>query len=95
MMKTILEFAERLIAVVLSLMSCMGMFLTGCLMGNMILGELEMSDMWVIFLCCLILTYVLSRLWLHVRCARLNMLVDELEMQDDEEAQRLCEHLNV
>jgi hypothetical protein len=92
-MKWILEIIERTVAVFLSVMSCMGMFLTGCLAGNMILGELSTSDMWAIFLGCLILTYGLIHLHNEVRYRRLEILADELELMENEEAQALYDHL--
>lgn len=92
-MKTILEFIERSLAVFLSTMACMGMFLVGCLAGNLICGEVSTSTMWAIFLGCLIITYAAVWLLTKVRYKRLEMLADELDFQKDKEAQELYEHL--
>lgn len=92
-MKMILEFVERSLAVFLSVMACMGMFLVGCLAGNLICGEESTSTMWAIFLGCLIITYAAVWLLTEVRYKRLEMLADELDFQKDKEAQELYEHL--
>ena len=92
-MKMILEFVERSLAVFLSAMACIGMFLVGCLIGNLIYGEVSTSTMWAIFLGCLIITYAAVWLLAEVRYKRLEMLAEEMDSQKDEEAQALYEHL--
>lgn len=94
-MKTILEITERILSVFLSVCACMGMFLMGCFAGNLLCDELSTSAMWAIFLFSVILTYGTTQLLLEVRYRKLEILADELEMQKDEQAQELYEHLRV
>jgi hypothetical protein len=93
--KNLLGLAEKALSVVLSVSSCMGMFLIGCFAGNLIFGTVSTDAMWAIFLGSVILTYGATQLLLNVRYMRLEILADELELQKDEEARKLCEHLEV
>jgi len=95
MIKTILECVERCLSVILSVSSCMGMFLIGCFAGNLIWGDISTNFRWAIFLGSVILTRVETQLMLTIRYKRLEMLADELKFQIDEESQRLYEHLEV
>lgn len=94
-MKTIFEIVERILSVILSVSSCMGMFLIGVFFGRILFGEVSTDAMWAIFLASLILTYGATRLLLEVRYRRLEILADELEFQTNEQAQELYEHLRV
>ena len=94
-MKTILEITERILSVFLSVCACLGMFLMGCFVCNLLCYELSVSDMLVIFLSNVILTYGATQLLLEVRYRKLEILADELETQKDEQAQELYEHLKV
>ena len=90
-MKTFLGYIEKVLSVILSVSSCMGMFLVGCFVGNLICGApLSTGAMYAIFFGCVILTYVLTQLLIEVRYRRLEILADELEAQKDNE---LYEHL--
>lgn len=92
-MKTILEVIERILSVNLSVCSCVGLFLIGCFAGNVFFGGVGTDGMWAIFLASLILTYGMTKLLLEVRYRRLEILADELELQKDEQANELYEHL--
>lgn len=92
------EIIEKFLAVILSVMSTMGMFLTGCLFGNLLFGELSYEQMWIIFLTCLALTAVLFPIMMEARLER--MLEEALEAasmteEQRKEAQELCDHLGV
>lgn len=92
------EIIEKFLAVFLSVMSTMGMFLTGCLFGNLLYGELSYEQMWIVFLVSLALTAVLFPIMMEARLER--MIEESLEaasMTEEErrEAQELCEHLRV
>ena len=92
------EIIEKFLAVFLSVMSTMGMFLTGCLFGNLLYGELSYEQMWIVFLVSLALTAVLFPIMMEARLER--MIEEALEAasmteEQRKEAQELCEHLKV
>lgn len=91
-MKTILEMAEKTLCMILSVSSCMGLFLIGVFAGNLLYGDVSTDAMWLIFLGGAVLTFLLTRLWEVVRYYRLSIMAEELQEQD-EEAQNLYEHL--
>ena len=94
-MKLLCEIVERTLTVFLSAMACMGMFLTGCLFGNLLLDEVTTATMWTIFLGCVILTYGAIQIMLQARYQRLLLMAEEGLFDKDEEAQKLMEHLKV
>lgn len=84
MKKTILEYIERLLSVALSTFSCMGMFLIGNLIGNLITDvPLSYSTMFAIFLGSIILTFLATTALLNVRYAKLEIMVEELEREKE------------
>ena len=92
-MKTILEIAERIISCFLKMCICMGMTLIGWFFGNLITDGLSVAAMWNVFLVCVILTFAMSSLWIEVHYRRLEIMAEEMELQQNEEARELCEHL--
>ena len=95
MKKGLLGWIEKALSVVLSISSCMGMFLIGNFVGNLLFGTISTGAMLAVFLGSLILTYIMTELLLTVRYKRLEILADELEFQKDAQAQELYEHLEV
>lgn len=93
MKKTILEYIERLLSVVLSTFSCLGIFLIGNLIGNLISDKpLSNSTMWAIALGGIILTYLMNTALLNVRYAKLEIMADELEREKEfEKMKKDCE----
>lgn len=93
-MKTILECIERTLSAILSASSCMGMFLVGCFIGNLICDTaLSTGTMWAIFLGSVIITYILTQLLIEVRYRRLEILADELKAQKNGQDDELYNHL--
>ena len=92
-MKTVYEILERIFAVFLSVSACLGMFLVGCLAGNLFCGALSFGAMWAIFLGCVITTWVAIQLLLEVRYRRLLCEVEEQEIREAEENSELYRHL--
>lgn len=92
------EIIEKFLAVFLSAMSTMGMFLTGCLFGNLLYGELSYQEMWIVFLVSLALTAVLFPIMMEARLERIleeALEADSMTEEQRKEAQELCEHLRV
>lgn len=92
------EIIEKFLAVFLSVMSTMGMFLTGCLFGNLLHGELSYQEMWIVFLVSLALTAVLFPIMMEARLERMlgeALEADAMTEEQRKEAQELCEHLRV
>lgn len=92
------EIIEKFLAVFLLVMSTMGMFLTGCLFGNLLHGELSYQEMWIVFLVSLALTAVLFPLMMEARLERMleeALEADSMTEEERKEAQELCEHLGV
>lgn len=92
------EIIEKFLAVFLSVMSTMGMFLTGCLFGNLLYGELSYQEMWIVFLVSLALTAVLFPIMMEARLQRMieeALEADSMTEEQRKEAQELCEHLRV
>ena len=94
MKKTILEYIERLLSVVLSTFSCLGMFLIGNLIGNLINDTpLSYGTMIAIAFGCIILTYTANTALLNVRYARLEIMAEELEREKEfEKMKKDCEN---
>lgn len=94
MKKTILEYIERLLSLVLSTFSCLGMFLIGNLIGNLISDTpLSYSTMIAIAFGCIILTYTANTALLNVRYAKLEIMAEELEREKDfEKMKKDCEN---
>ena len=94
MKKTILEYIERLLSVVLSTFSCLGIFLIGNLIGNLISDKpLSNSTMWAIALGGIVLTYLVNTALLNVRYARLEIMAEELEREKEfEKMKKDCEN---
>lgn len=92
------EIVEKSLAVFLSVMSTMGMFLTGCLFGNLFFDGLSYEQMWAIFLVSLALTAVLFPIMLDARLERMieeALEADSMTEEERREAQELCDHLRV
>jgi phosphotransferase system glucose/maltose/N-acetylglucosamine-specific IIC component len=92
------EIIEKFLAVFLSVMSTMGMFLTGCLFGNLLCGELSYQEMWIVFLVSLALTAVLFPIMMEARLERMieeALEADSMTEEQRKEARDLCEHLRV
>lgn len=90
-MITILEIIEKALTVILSVASCMGLFLIGVFTLGLF-QPVDTEEMWYIFLGAAVLTLVFTKLWEVVRYYRLSIMADELQSQN-EEAQNLYEHL--
>lgn len=68
MKKTILEMAETILSGILSVSSCMGLFLFGWFFGRLFFGEVTTDALWDIFLGSVILTLVLKETLFLVKC---------------------------
>lgn len=95
MNKTFLECAEKTLTVSLSVSSTMGVTLFGWFFLKLILNTVTEDQLWVCFLVSVILTYGMTKLLTLVKWRLYNLLVEELEFQEDEQAMALCEHLGV
>lgn len=95
MKKRIIEMAERTLSVILSVSSCMGFTLFGWFVLNLILPQVTEDHLWICFVVSVILTYGFTKLLTVVKWKLYNILVDELEFQEDEEAYGLYKHLEV
>lgn len=89
------EIVEKALAVFLAVMSTMGMFMTGCLIGNVLFGHLSYDEMWIIFLGSLGLTAVLFPIMINARIERMLDEALEASISEDEEARNLYDHLKV
>ena len=82
MKKTILAYVEKSLSAVLSTFTCLGMFLLGNFIGNIITNNsLSNSDMIVIALVSIIFTYLLTNFMLDIRYMRLGILAEEMEQE--------------
>lgn len=95
MNKTLFECAEKALSVSLSVSSCMGFTLFGWFFLKLILSRVTENHLWVCFLVSVVVTYGCTKLLTLVKWKLYNMLVEELERQEDDQAQELCEHLGV
>jgi hypothetical protein len=95
MNKTLLECAEKTLSVSLSVSSTMGFTLFGWFFLKLVLPSVTENQIWICFLISVALTYGCTKLLTLVKWRLYNMLVEELELQEDEQAQALCEHLGV
>ena len=93
MKKTLLEMAEKTLSVFLSVSSCMGFTLFGWFLIKLILPLVTEKHFWICFVVSVILTYGFTKLLTLVKWKLYNILVDELEFQEDEEAYGLYQHL--
>lgn len=95
MNKTLLECAEKTLSVSLSVSSTMGFTLFGWFALKLILPVVTEDQLWACFVVSVILTYGCTKLLTLVKWKLYNILVEELEIQEDEQAVALCEHLGV
>lgn len=95
MNKTLLECAEKTLSVSLSVSSTMGFTLFGWFFLKLILSRVTENHLWVCFVLSVALTYGCTTLLTLVKWRLYNILVEEMELQDDEQAMALCEHLGV
>lgn len=93
MNKTLLECAEKTLSVSLSVSSTMGFTLFGWFALKLILPRVTENHLWICFLVSVALTYGCTKLLTLVKWQLYNILVDELELQEDEQA--LYDHLEV
>lgn len=97
-MISLYEVIEKFLGAFLRVMSTMGMFMTGCLFGNLLFGELSYEQMWAIFLVSLTLTAVLFPIMMDARLERMleeALEADAMTEEQRKEAQELCDHLRV
>lgn len=95
MNKTFLECAEKTLSVSLSVSSTMGFTLFGWFFLQLILNTVTENHLWICFVLSVALTYGCTKLLTLVKWRLYNLLVEELERQEDEQAKALCEHLGV
>ena len=94
MKKKLLEVAERILSVMLSVFACLGMFLVFIfVIGLFATRTLTHGEMISVGLVSMFLTYCLTQGLMYVRYQRLEILADELEQQKDEQAEELYDHL--
>lgn len=93
--KTILECAEKTLSVSLSVSSTMGFTMFGWFVMKLVLPRVTENQIWTCFLISVALTYGCTKLLTLVKWKLYNILVEELERQEDEQAKALCEHLGV
>ena len=79
MKKTILEMAETTLSVILSVSSCMGIFLFGWFFGKLFFGEVTTETLWDIFLGSVILTLILKEILFMVKCELYKVVTSELQ----------------
>ena len=84
MKKIILQCTERVLSVMLSTFTCMGMFVTGNLIWNLTSDTaLSNSGMIAVFLGSVILTYLLKNLLVDVFIAKLEITASEMELEQE------------
>lgn len=93
--KTFLECAEKALSVSLSVSSCMGFTLFGWFFLKLILPMVTEDQLWACFLISVALTYGCTKLLTLVKWRLYNIIVEEMELQEDEQAVELYEHLEV
>lgn len=74
MKKEILEIAETVISAIMTVSSCMGLFLFGWFFGRLFFGEVTTDTLWTIFIDSVILTYILKRILFWVKCELYDIL---------------------
>lgn len=83
MKKTIIEYVEKSLSAILSTFTTLGMFLIGNLIVKAWLTrELSNTEMIVIALVSLILTYLLTNLMLDFKYMRLEMIGEEMAQEE-------------
>lgn len=83
MKKTIIEYVEKGLSAILSTFTTLGMFLIGNLIVKAWLTrELSNTEMIVIALVSLILTYLLTNLMLDFKYMRLEMIGEEMAQEE-------------
>lgn len=93
MTKEILGGIERILELILFVLALIGMFFISCFIFNLFNIELSNKAMVVVGFGCAILTYILNTILLTVKYHKLEFMVDELEREKDEEANKLYNHL--
>ena len=84
MKKIILQCAERVLSVMSSTFTCIGMFVTGNLIWNLTSDTaLSNSGMIAVFLGSVILTYLLKNLLVDVFIAKLEITAGEMELEQE------------
>ena len=78
MKKTLLEMAESTISFIMTVSSCMGLFLFGWFVGRLF-GEVTTDALWTIFIDSLILTLILKRILFRVKCELYKVVTSECE----------------
>lgn len=69
MKKEILEIAETVISAIMTVSSCMGLFLFGWFFGKLFCGDVTTNVLWTIFIDSVILTYILKWILFRVKLA--------------------------
>lgn len=90
------DVIEKFLAVFLATMSTMGMFLTGCLFGNLFFDGLSYNQMWIVFLVSLGLSIVLFPIMINARIDRIfeeSLRAASMTEEERKEANELYEHL--
>lgn len=95
MNKTFLECAEKTLSVSLSVSSCMGFTMFGWFVLKLVMLRVTENHLWICFVLSVALTYGCTKLLTVVKWRLYNLLVEEMELQEDEQAKALCEHLGV
>lgn len=68
MKKTLLEMAETTISFIMTVSSCMGIFLFGWFVGRLFFGDVSTEALWTIFIDSVILTLILKQILFWVKC---------------------------
>ena len=93
MNRTFLECAEKTLSVSLSVSSTMGFTLFGWFFLKLVMPRVTENHLWICFVLSVALTYGCTKLLTVVKWQLYNILVDELELQENEQA--LYDHLEV
>ena len=88
MKKTILEMAETVISAIMTVSSCMGLFLFGWFFGRLFFGEVTTEALWDIFLGSVILTLILKEILFMVKCELYKVVTAELQKAEVEDGEK-------
>ena len=84
MKKIILEYADRILTIALATFTCLGMFLTGMFIRNLICDTVASYDtMIAVFLGSVILTYLAWVLFWNVKYDLSDLLAEEAEREKE------------
>lgn len=82
MKKMVLEMAETILSSILSVSSCMGLFLFGWFFGKLFFGEVTTDMLWYNFITSVIVTLVIKEILFLVKCELYKVVTAELQKDE-------------